>query len=403
MVAAASPIAAIESRGAGSATTWAGCEVRQLAAYGVLVRGTGDHEHPLADQRQQPVDRRLQQRAPGAGEVVQELRRRRPRQRPEPGAGTARRDDCPQPLDRIRHGGHPRVTRRAVTTFEQVLVSRLRNDPGQPLVTFYDDATGERTELSVTTYANWVAKTAGVLIDDLGLDAGDRVALDLPTPLARPGVPRRRLAGRARGGHRRPTRTWWCTGPTGRRARRRTSGWAARCCRSRSPPASRCPTGCWTTARSGPGSPTRSSGSRAVPDDAALDGADQAGADRPRRVVRRRRRSRAHRPEPGGRRRHRPVRRHLGAGRVVVWTARPDPERWAGRAGPEQATREVRAPVLSRPGRTSRTRPRRSGAPRARCRTWCPGPATGSRSTFSRASRSGTRSPSTSPAPTTQS
>lgn len=69
----------------------------------------------------------------------------------------------------------------AATTFGQVLEAALRSDPGQPLVTFYDDASGERTELSVTTYANWVAKTAGVFLDDLGLDAGDRVAVDLPT------------------------------------------------------------------------------------------------------------------------------------------------------------------------------------------------------------------------------
>jgi uncharacterized protein (TIGR03089 family) len=67
------------------------------------------------------------------------------------------------------------------TTFAQVLDARLRGDPGQPLVTFYDDGTGERTELSVTTYANWVAKTAGVFVDDLSLEPGDRVALDLPT------------------------------------------------------------------------------------------------------------------------------------------------------------------------------------------------------------------------------
>ena len=63
-----------------------------------------------------------------------------------------------------------------MTSFEQVLVRRLRDNPGQPLVTFYDDATGERTELSATTYANWVSKTAGVLVDDLGLDVGDTVA-----------------------------------------------------------------------------------------------------------------------------------------------------------------------------------------------------------------------------------
>lgn len=67
------------------------------------------------------------------------------------------------------------------TTFAQALTVRLGSDPGQPLVTFYDDESGERTELSVTTYANWVAKTAGVLVDDLGLAAGERVAVDLPT------------------------------------------------------------------------------------------------------------------------------------------------------------------------------------------------------------------------------
>ncbi|RLV49910.1 TIGR03089 family protein [Nocardioides mangrovicus] len=65
-------------------------------------------------------------------------------------------------------------------SFADVLQRRLRTDPGQPLVTFYDEATGERTELSVTTYANWVAKTAGVLVDDLGLDAGDAIGLELP-------------------------------------------------------------------------------------------------------------------------------------------------------------------------------------------------------------------------------
>jgi uncharacterized protein (TIGR03089 family) len=48
-------------------------------------------------------------------------------------------------------------------------------------VTFYDDATGERVELSVVTYANWVAKTAGLLQDELELERGGTVLLDLPT------------------------------------------------------------------------------------------------------------------------------------------------------------------------------------------------------------------------------
>jgi uncharacterized protein (TIGR03089 family) len=67
-----------------------------------------------------------------------------------------------------------------VTTFAQVLSRLLATEPGRPLVTFYDDTTGERTELSVTTYANWVAKTASLLADELDLEPGDRLLVDLP-------------------------------------------------------------------------------------------------------------------------------------------------------------------------------------------------------------------------------
>ena len=66
------------------------------------------------------------------------------------------------------------------TTFAAILAERLRNDPGQPLVTFYDHATGERTELSVTTWANWVAKAGSLLVDELGLERGDHLRIDLP-------------------------------------------------------------------------------------------------------------------------------------------------------------------------------------------------------------------------------
>ena len=65
-------------------------------------------------------------------------------------------------------------------TFAAVLADRLRRDPGRPLVTFYDDETGERVELSVTTYANWVAKAGSLLVDELGLERGDTVRVDLP-------------------------------------------------------------------------------------------------------------------------------------------------------------------------------------------------------------------------------
>ncbi|GGZ26435.1 TIGR03089 family protein [Streptomyces nitrosporeus] len=61
-----------------------------------------------------------------------------------------------------------------------LLRSALAADPGRPLVTFYDDATGERVELSVATFANWVAKTANLLQGDLAAEPGDRLALLLP-------------------------------------------------------------------------------------------------------------------------------------------------------------------------------------------------------------------------------
>jgi uncharacterized protein (TIGR03089 family) len=53
-------------------------------------------------------------------------------------------------------------------------------DPARPLLTFYDDGTGERIELSARTFANWVAKTANLLVDGLDAQPGDRVALALP-------------------------------------------------------------------------------------------------------------------------------------------------------------------------------------------------------------------------------
>jgi uncharacterized protein (TIGR03089 family) len=53
-------------------------------------------------------------------------------------------------------------------------------DPARPLLTYYDDATGERTELSAVTLDNWVAKTANLLRDDLAVAPGDRVAVLLP-------------------------------------------------------------------------------------------------------------------------------------------------------------------------------------------------------------------------------
>lgn len=69
---------------------------------------------------------------------------------------------------------------RPAPTFPTALAMLLRSAPARPLVTFYDDATGERVELSVATYANWVAKTAGLAQDELDLTRSDLVLVDLP-------------------------------------------------------------------------------------------------------------------------------------------------------------------------------------------------------------------------------
>ena len=52
---------------------------------------------------------------------------------------------------------------------------------GRPFVTYYDVATGERTELSGTTTANWIAKTANLLVDELDTQPSTRIEIALPT------------------------------------------------------------------------------------------------------------------------------------------------------------------------------------------------------------------------------
>ncbi|MEV4760698.1 TIGR03089 family protein [Micromonospora sp. NPDC049559] len=51
---------------------------------------------------------------------------------------------------------------------------------GPALLTYYDDATGERTDLSAAELAGWAARTAALLRDGCGLGEGDRAAVLLP-------------------------------------------------------------------------------------------------------------------------------------------------------------------------------------------------------------------------------
>jgi uncharacterized protein (TIGR03089 family) len=61
-----------------------------------------------------------------------------------------------------------------------LLATARDRDPARPLVTHYDDATGERVELSATTLDNWVAKTANLLQDEFDVGPGSTVAVALP-------------------------------------------------------------------------------------------------------------------------------------------------------------------------------------------------------------------------------
>ena len=67
-----------------------------------------------------------------------------------------------------------------MTTFADVLARQLRADSSRPLITFYDESTGERVELSVTTYANWVAKVSSLLAEEHELERGQSLCVDLP-------------------------------------------------------------------------------------------------------------------------------------------------------------------------------------------------------------------------------
>ena len=64
----------------------------------------------------------------------------------------------------------------------------LRVNPAGPRITYYDDATGERIELSTSTLFNWAAKTANLLRDELSAGPGSRVAIMLPAHWQTAGV-----------------------------------------------------------------------------------------------------------------------------------------------------------------------------------------------------------------------
>lgn len=68
----------------------------------------------------------------------------------------------------------------ASTLTQELLDPILATDPAGPRVTYYDDGTGERVEVSTVTLANWAAKTANLIRDEFGLEPGARISVLLP-------------------------------------------------------------------------------------------------------------------------------------------------------------------------------------------------------------------------------
>ncbi|MDR7301316.1 TIGR03089 family protein [Haloactinomyces albus] len=78
---------------------------------------------------------------------------------------------------------------------QALLAPMLNTGSPRPLITHYDDATGARVELSRITVANWAAKTANWLVDELDVEPGTPVAVSLPAHWQTAGI----LLG-----------AWWC-------------------------------------------------------------------------------------------------------------------------------------------------------------------------------------------------
>jgi uncharacterized protein (TIGR03089 family) len=56
---------------------------------------------------------------------------------------------------------------------------RARTNGSAPLLTFYDLGSGARTELSATSFSNWVDKTSNLLEDEVGAGASDVISMPL--------------------------------------------------------------------------------------------------------------------------------------------------------------------------------------------------------------------------------
>lgn len=79
----------------------------------------------------------------------------------------------------VTGGGLPEEPGEATTPSRPLNELVTAADGDRPAVTMVDPATSERTELGCATLSNWADKTANLLADELEVDAGEEVGVDL--------------------------------------------------------------------------------------------------------------------------------------------------------------------------------------------------------------------------------
>lgn len=95
---------------------------------------------------------------------------------------------CPGDTAQLMTADQEIVTARALPNWSpaernlsELMHRQVQARGHEPFLTFYDDLSGERTELSYATFDNWVAKTANLLREELRTGRGSRVAMTLGT------------------------------------------------------------------------------------------------------------------------------------------------------------------------------------------------------------------------------
>jgi uncharacterized protein (TIGR03089 family) len=83
----------------------------------------------------------------------------------------------------MRTGYGPFATRIESPPVTELIAERLRRrirtSGAGPLITYYDLGSAERTELSAVTFGTWVDKTSNLLVDELSVQPGHRIGLEL--------------------------------------------------------------------------------------------------------------------------------------------------------------------------------------------------------------------------------